>query len=125
MNIQIKKLLLIILMSVSLPANGMMVFLVFQDIEIANQKEQNLQANLKVLNFRNLFTENVLLADREIDFDTRLKMETAVRDLQDPEILTQWKIFTETESREDANTQAKKLLRILINKTSFIEPNNE
>jgi hypothetical protein len=64
-----------------------------------------------------MFTENVLLADKEIDFDSRLSLETSVRTLNDKEIFDQWQVFTKTLTKEDASLQAKKLLRLLVEKT--------
>ncbi len=72
----------------------------------------------RVLAFRNMFTENVLLGEKEIDFDTRLALETAVRNLNDQEIFTQWERFTKSQTKEDASYQTKKLLRILVQKTA-------
>jgi hypothetical protein len=66
-----------------------------------------------------MFTEKVLLAERDVDFDTRLSLETAVRALNDQEIFDQWQKFTKSATKEEASAEAKKLLRILVQKTSF------
>lgn len=72
--------------------------------------------NKKVLNFTKLFVEQVLKADGEVDFETRLELENAVRNLNDDEILSQWKKFTEAENENEAQTEVKNLLEILANK---------
>lgn len=92
------------------------VFLFFSNIKNAQIYQQ--QVNKKVLDFRNMFTEKVLLSDKEIDFDTRLALETSVRSLNDPEIFSQWEKFTNSKTKEEATTEAKKLLGLLIEKTS-------
>lgn len=113
-----KKTLLVILIIVfcaSLIANGYLGFLLAKTTKLYNER----QTNLKILAFRNMFTEKVLLADKEIDFDTRLSLETSVRTLNDQEIFDQWQTFTQTLTKEDASLQAKKLLRLLVEKTTI------
>lgn len=70
------------------------------------------------MEFRNMFTEQVLLTSKEIDFDTRLALETSVRGLNDPEIFAAWQAFTNSETKEQATATAKGLLKLLIEKTS-------
>ena len=65
-----------------------------------------------------MFEEKVLLSNKEIDFDTRLSLETAVRNLNDQEVFNQWEKFTNSQTKEDATAQAKALLELLIQKTS-------
>jgi len=70
--------------------------------------------NKKVLNFTKLFVEQVLKADGEVDFEMRLKLENAVRDLGDDEILVQWQKFTESQTEEEAQAEVKNLLEMLV-----------
>ena len=97
----------------SLIFNG---YLCFQVIRLVNDFEKT-QKSGKVLAFRDMFVENVLLSDQEIDFDTRLAMEAAVRSLDDKEVLSQWQKFTNCKTQEDASLRAKELLRLLIEKS--------
>ncbi|MCX6723957.1 MAG: hypothetical protein NT155_02140 [Candidatus Staskawiczbacteria bacterium] len=99
---------------VSLAVNGVLVYVLVKNNQLYSQH----QVNKKILDFRNMFTEKVLLSDKEIDFDTRLSLETAVRGLNNPEILSQWQAFTNSQTKEEATAQAKKLLNLLIQKTS-------
>ena len=85
----------------------------FQETQ-ANFKAQEL--NQKVLDFAKLFIEKILEADTEVHFETRLNLENAVRGLNDEVILTQWQKFVESETEIDAQTQAKNLLKILVDK---------
>jgi len=78
---------------------------------IANEKN----TNEKVLNFTKLFIAQVLRADGEVDFETRLKLENAVRDLGNDEILVQWQRFIESQAEEEAQEEVKNLLEMLIN----------
>ena len=106
--------LLALFACVSLAVNGVSVFTLVKNSQLYSQR----QIDRKVLDFRNMFTEKVLLSDKEIDFDTRLALETAVRSLNDAEIFGQWQAFTNSQTREEATNQARKLLKLLIQRTS-------
>ena len=72
--------------------------------------------NEKILDFTELFIDKVLKAEWEIDFETRLNLENAVRNLGNEEILNQWQKFTGSKTEVDAQMEVKNLLEILINK---------
>jgi len=72
--------------------------------------------NEKVLNFTKFFIEKVLKSEGEVDFDTRLKLETAVRDLNDKEILDQWQKFVDSKTELQAQEEVKNLLSLLMDK---------
>lgn len=77
------------------------------------------QANEKVINFAKLFIVKVLKANSEVPFEERLKLENAVRELNDKEILTQWEEFTSSKTEQEAQQNVKDLLELLINKISY------
>jgi hypothetical protein len=58
-----------------------------------------------------------LFSNKEIDFDSRLTLETTVRSLNDEEVFKQWERFTGCQTKEEATIEAKALLRLLIKKT--------
>ena len=99
---------------ISLAINGVLVFLLVKD----EQTYQQHQTKTKVSDFLNMFTEKVFLSDKSVDFDTRLSLETAVRGLNDSAVLSQWQLFTNSQTQAEATAQAKKLLELLIQKTS-------
>ena len=72
--------------------------------------------NEKVLDFTKLFITEVLKSETEIDFEARLKLENAVRNLDDEEILAQWQKFTESETETEAQEEVKNLLEMLAGK---------
>jgi len=72
--------------------------------------------NERIVNFLKLFITKVLKAEGEVDFETRLKLENAVREIQDKEILAQWIKFTESKTEDEAQKNVKDLLEILVNK---------
>ena len=79
------------------------------------------KTNEEVLNFTKFFIEKVLKAEKEVDFETRLKLENTVRNLGDEEILTQWQKFTESKTEAEAQDQVKNLLEMLVNKISPVK----
>lgn len=89
--------------------------------ELATAKEaltqqRSAQTNNKVLAFTQMFITNVLKADQEVDFETRLKLETAVRDLGDPQIREQWDRFVNSKTETQAQQEVENLLELLVNK---------
>lgn len=74
------------------------------------------RTNEEILTFAKLFIEKVLKAETEISFETRLKLENAVRSLDDEEILAQWQGFTESKTEAEAQQEVKNLLGILVDK---------
>ena len=106
--------ILLVLCYISIAING---YLIFSIVKLT-QAYQTRQVNDKVLAFRNMFTEKVLLSDQDVDFNTRMTLETSVRSLNDPEIFDQWEKFTQSATKEEATAEAKKLLNLLIQKTS-------
>lgn len=83
----------------------------------AYQTESRRQVlNERILAFTQLFVSTVLQAEREVDFETRLKLENAVREIQDSEVLAQWQKFTESPSEVDAQREVKTLLGLLLTK---------
>ena len=77
---------------------------------------QTQTTNEKVLEFSKLFIKEVLKAETEVNFDTRLKLETAVRNLGDEEILNQWQKFVDSKTEAGAQEEVKNLLEVLLNK---------
>ena len=84
-----------------------------QQIQTALQTQKT---NEKVLEFTKLFIEKVLKAETEVDFETRLKLENAVRNLGDQEILAQWQKFVDSKTEAGAQEEVKNLLEMLVGK---------
>lgn len=118
MNIN-KKNIIIIFFILSLIGNVFLIgnyFLERKDLIKAQKNIEQDQINKKVIVFGNLFIEKVLKSEKDVSFDDRLALETAVRDLNDQEILSQWQKFTEAKVKEDAQKEVKNLLGLLLNK---------
>jgi|SRR3989339_1424385 len=112
---KLKKILLatfISLFCVSLAVNAWMGYQLSTALRAYNAQ----QNDAKVLAFTGMFVEDVLMANKEIDFDTRLALETAVRGLNDEDIFNQWQRFTKSSEKEEVSNEAKLLLDLLIKK---------
>ncbi|MEK7625695.1 MAG: hypothetical protein AAB467_05125 [Patescibacteria group bacterium] len=72
--------------------------------------------NEKNILFLKLFVKSVIKSDTEVNFETRLKLENAVRELNDPQILAVWQSFVDSKTEADAQQNVKNLLDILVDK---------
>lgn len=109
---KIIQIILIVLFCISLALNGWLGY----QLKMALNAYSFQQNDAKVLSFTNMFVEGVLMANKEIDFDTRLALETAVRGLNDTDIFSQWQRFVKTSTKEDSSNEAKILLNLLVKK---------
>lgn len=91
-------------------------FAVRKELHQIQTELETQKLNEKILEFTELFIEKVLKAETEVDFETRLKLENAVRNLDDEEILAQWQKFTESRTEDEAQNEVKNLLEMLVNK---------
>ena len=116
-----QKTILIIIILLLIASNALFGFKYLNTQKELGQTQALLETqktNEKVLNFTKLFIGQVLKAENEVDFETRLKLENAVRNLDDEEIVNQWDKFVESESEDEAQEEVKNLLEMLINKIS-------
>lgn len=91
-------------------------FFLYTDQQAITSEKNKAELNGKVLNFASMFIKKVLQADSEVDFETRLSLENAVRDLKDEEVMQEWQKFTGSKTEMEAQNSVKKLLEILISK---------
>lgn len=87
-----------------------------EELRQARTALENQKTNKNVLDFTKLFIEKILKAETEVDFETRLKLENAIRNLDDKEILEQWNKFVNSKNEGEAQSQVKNLLELLVNK---------
>ena len=77
--------------------------------------------NAKYLDFLKMFIRLVIKSDKEVDFETRWKLENSVRELadeySDPQILLQWQKFVASTNETEAQKNVKDLLAMLVDKT--------
>lgn len=87
-----------------------------EGLKIRQERQVLSVVNEKILTFTKLFIEKVLKAQGEIDFETRLKLESAVRELEDEKILASWQKFTNSATEKQAQDSVKELLSLLVDK---------
>ena len=115
-----KKNIIVVVGIAVLLAGGM--FLAFKNVMQARETQKIQQdlakqkTNAKVVSFLDLFIQKVLKTDKEIAFEDRLKLENAIRDINDPEILEKWEQFTGGSNEEEIQEGVKNLLEILVKK---------
>lgn len=98
---------------------GASYFFAQKQLQLAEGKLKTQQNSIKIVDFTKLFIEKVLKAEKEVSFEDRLKLENAVRDLNDDEILMQWEKFTTSKTEIEAQTAVKNLLELLVGKYSY------
>ena len=111
--------IILVLILILLAGNVFLGVKYFSVVKELRQDQAALQAQKtgdKVLEFTKLFIEKVLKAKTEVDFETRLRLETAVRDLEDEEIFAQWQRFIESRTEVVAQEEVKNLLDVLVGK---------
>jgi hypothetical protein len=114
------KMVFIIVLSFSIMVNVALVFLLTKTT-ISLEKEQETKAKShSIMLFTNMFVKKILMANSDVDFDTRLDLETSVRSLNDEEILFQWQKFTNSSEGAEASKEAKNLLNLLTTKSSLL-----
>ena len=114
-----KENLIIVILVILLVISNVFWYFSYSKLKIALKTQKAVgppQFNEKVLNFLSLFIEKVLKAEKEVDFETRLKLENDVREIGDKEILDQWNKFVNSQTETEAQQNVKDLLELLVNK---------
>lgn len=117
MEPQIKRLIIITIITLSMALNVLLAVLYtlnWLELRTANQQLQVRQVNEKSLYFAKLFVDNLLLGSGTVGFEDRLRLENAVRDINNPEIFSQWQTFTNSANDGEAQKAAGKLLNLLL-----------
>lgn len=95
---------------------GIRYYLISAEVRNFQIETQKTQINGRMLDFTSLFIEKVLQANTAVNFDTRLSLENAVRNLNDQEILAEWNTFIKSSTEQVAQDNVKKLLSTLVSK---------
>ena len=87
-----------------------------RQLQVVKNESSKVETNAKVVDFTSMFIKDVLQASKEVDFETRLKLENSVRDLNDNEIMAGWQSFIGSKTEQEAQNNVKSLLEILVSK---------
>lgn len=89
-------------------------------LEAAQTRSQlkSQETNEKALLFAKLFIDKVLLGEGTVDFEDRLKLENAVREINDQKIFNEWQTFTASQGDSEVQASAARLLGLLFDKVS-------
>ena len=71
------------------------------------------QEKTKFIEFNKTFISEVLQAKSEVSYDTRLKLDEMIKDINDQELTAQWQRFTDSQTEEEAQDETVKLLKLL------------
>jgi hypothetical protein len=110
-----------VILAISFLANAYFVTqFFFLRIEL-NEVGENVKAQQKdekSLFFAKLFVDKVMSGDKEVSFEDRLKLENAVREVDDQEIFSHWQNFVNSKTDTGAQQEAGVMLSLLLNKIS-------
>lgn len=88
-------------------------------VDVLEFENSNQKINQEIVSFLKLFIEKILKGEKEVSFEDRLRLENAVRDLKDKNILSLWEGFTQAKTSEEAQLSLKDLLQALVNKIVY------
>ncbi|MCX6718227.1 MAG: hypothetical protein NTY81_01295 [Candidatus Staskawiczbacteria bacterium] len=110
----------VILILVALSALlGVGYFLQYQETQKIQAELSKQKLNAGVINFLDLFIGKVLKSQTEVSFDDRLKLENAIRNLNDPDLLAKWEAFTNATDQQGVQIGVENLLEALVKKISY------
>ena len=98
---------------------GTQLYVSSTELKIKTMTLMDYQTNEKVLEFTDLFIKKVLQSKGEVSFEDRLKLENAVREIGDENILNQWQKFTDSQNDDQAQEECKTLIAMLIGKIQY------
>jgi len=74
------------------------------------------QEKTKFTEFNKTFISEVLQTESKVNYDTRLKLDKMIEDINDEELTAQWRVFTDSKTEKEAQDETVKLLELLAEK---------
>ena len=71
------------------------------------------QEKTKFIEFNKTFISEVLQAKSEVSYDTRLKLDKMIKEINDKDLTAQWQKFTDSQTEKEAQEETVKLLGLL------------
>lgn len=97
-------------------ALGSQYFWTLQELTNTRVLVRNQRFNDAALEFTKLFINDVINTRETVDFETRLRLENAIRALKDEAMLAQWQKFVNSQNETEAQTEVRALLQLLVSK---------
>lgn len=113
------KIIIIVLIVILLAGNiifGLSYFSAQQHLE---KFSKDSQVNSKIANLSTLFIQKVLKTQGEVTPEDRLKLENAVYNTGDSQIISAWQSFTASSTEQDAQLGALNLLSMFSSKIVY------
>ncbi len=108
-----------ILLLAGLIALGAEYFVLKGNFDDIQKRANTVTLNNNILIFTRMFVDKVIKSNGEVDFDTRLKLENSIRNINDEKILAEWKDFIDSKTEVEAQNNVRDLLSILMARLSM------
>ncbi len=81
-----------------------------------NQELKSIKENKNIFAFQKMFIEKVLKSDGTVSFDTRVELQTAIKNIGDESITVAWNAFLSSADEVEGQARVKDLLFLLADK---------
>ncbi len=83
---------------------------------IAEIELAKITQNKKIAAFQKLFVDKVLMANGEVDFDTRVELQNSARDTGDQAVIEAWNNFLSSKTESEGQKRVKELLSLFASR---------
>ena len=111
--------ILIIVIIILLVSNAYFSFKYFSTQEQLEKILSINRVNAKIIVFNKLFVHNVLKNEGEVSYEDRLRIENAVIETRDKEIIDGWHDFLDSRTEAQAQEGTKNLLSLFADKIIY------
>jgi len=80
------------------------------------EDQTNVTIQIKSARFLKTFINKVLNTQGAVSFEDRVQLENDILQIHDPVLTTSWKAFVESKTSKEAQTNAVKLMALLIDR---------
>lgn len=112
-------LIIVILLVIGITALGTAYFIQERKITVLEDTVGLCNNYGKIVNFEKLFIEKVLASNGAVSYEDRLKLETAVVDTKDEDIIAQWQKFLASTNEQEAQQGVVGLLKLFSAKLNY------
>jgi hypothetical protein len=80
------------------------------------EDQTNVTLHIKATRFLKTFIDKVLNTQGTVSFEDRVQLENDILQIHDPVLTTAWKAFVGSKTSKDAQTNAVKLIALLVDR---------